>query len=75
MNTKNDKIFTVVYEPAEEGGFVVSVVGLQGCYSQGDTFEEAQKNIIEAISLYLEESQENEEAFTLPVIGNVMVHA
>ncbi len=33
---------------------MVSVPALPGCYSQGESLEEAEKNIAEAISLYLE---------------------
>ena len=46
--------FYVVLEPAEEGGFDVSVPGLDGCFTQGDTEEEALKNAKEAILCYLE---------------------
>ena len=42
----------VLFEEEKDGGFSVSVPSLPGCFSQGDTFEEAQKNIQEAISLY-----------------------
>lgn len=45
---------TVFLEPQEEGGFTVKVPSLPGCISQGDTREEALKNIKEAIQLYLE---------------------
>ena len=45
---------TVVLEPQDEGGFTVYVPSLPGCISQGDTKEEAIKNIKEAIELYLE---------------------
>lgn len=44
----------VVLEPSEEGGYTVSVPSLPGCISEGDTKEEALKNIREAIDLYLE---------------------
>jgi hypothetical protein len=33
--------FYVVLEPAEEGGFNVSVPALDGCFTEGDTEEEA----------------------------------
>ena len=46
--------FYVVLERAEEGGFNVSVPGLDGCFTQGDTEEEALKNAEEAILCYLE---------------------
>lgn len=45
--------FTVVFEPAQEGGYVVHVPSLPGCSTQGRTFEEAQKNAKEAIDGYL----------------------
>lgn len=37
-----------------EGGFTVEVPDLPGCISEGETLKEAQKNIAEAIELYLE---------------------
>ncbi len=45
---------TVVLEKQEEGGYTAYVPSLPGCISQGDTKEEALKNIKEAIELYLE---------------------
>ena len=33
--------YTAVFEPAEEGGYVVTVPALPGCATEGDTFEEA----------------------------------
>ena len=44
----------VVLVPSEEGGYTVYVPSLPGCISEGDTREEALKNIREAIDLYLE---------------------
>lgn len=44
----------VILEPSEEGGFTAYVPSLSGCISEGDTEEEAIKNIKEAIKLYLE---------------------
>ena len=38
----------------EDGGYVVLCPALAGCYSQGDTKEEATENIREAIETYLE---------------------
>jgi predicted RNase H-like HicB family nuclease len=45
---------TIVLEEQEEGGFTVFVPALPGCISEGDTEEEARRNIREAIALYLE---------------------
>lgn len=44
----------IVLEPSEEGGYTVYVPALPGCVSEGETREEAIKNIKEAIDLYLE---------------------
>jgi predicted RNase H-like HicB family nuclease len=44
----------IVLEPSNEGGFTALVPSLPGCISEGDTREEALKNIREAIELYLE---------------------
>jgi len=44
----------VVLEPQEEGGYTVHVPSLPGCLSEGETIEDALKNIKEAILLYLE---------------------
>jgi antitoxin HicB len=56
--------FTVLFEPDEEsGGYVVKCPSLPGCYSQGDTVEEAIENIKEAILLCLEDM----EAQHLPI--------
>ena len=46
--------FKVVLEPSDEGGYTVHVPSLSGCISEGETVEEALKNIREAILLYLE---------------------
>ena len=44
----------IYLEPSEEGGYTVIVPSLPGCISEGNTKEEAIKNIKEAIELYLE---------------------
>jgi|GEM_PF-3780879 len=43
--------FTVVVEPdSEDGGYVVHCPALKGCWSQGETVDEALRNIVDAIS-------------------------
>ena len=46
--------YSVFYEQAPEGGYVASVPALPGCHTQGETVEETESNIQEAITLYLE---------------------
>jgi predicted RNase H-like HicB family nuclease len=46
---------TVILQKEDDGGYVVTVPVLPGCVSQGDTREEAMRNIEEAIELYVED--------------------
>ena len=46
--------FSVHYQQAAEGGYVAFVPALPGCHTQGETLEETETNVKEAISLYLE---------------------
>lgn len=48
-------IFLAVFMKEKDGRYSVSVPLLPGCFSQGDTFEDAKRNIEEAINLYLED--------------------
>ena len=45
--------YTIVIHQAEEGGFWSEVPTLPGCYSQGETIDEALHNAKEAIESYL----------------------
>jgi predicted RNase H-like HicB family nuclease len=53
-------ILKIILEPSEEGGYTAIVPSLPGCISEGDTKEEALKNIREAIELYLEPVEDDE---------------
>lgn len=46
--------FNIVLTEAEEGGFNVTVPALDGCFTEGDTEQEAMDNAKEAIQCYLE---------------------
>ena len=46
--------YTAVFEPAEEGGFIVTVPALPGLVTEGDTLEEAREMVKDAIRGYLE---------------------
>ena len=58
INQKN-QIFPVILEEDETGGYVVINPSLEGCYSQGETIEEALANIKEATELCLEDAKLN----------------
>jgi predicted RNase H-like HicB family nuclease len=53
MAGKGIKSFTIRFEPAEEGGYVVTVPELPGCVTEGDTFGEALDMVKDAIEGWL----------------------
>lgn len=53
--------YLAVFTKEKDGRFSVSIPALPGCFSQGNTFEEAKKNIEEAAALYLEEEALDED--------------
>ena len=63
-DSKSKKIFSysVFYETAPEGGYIALVPALPGCHTQGETLEETEANIKEAIELYLESLSDHGEA-------------
>ena len=46
--------YTAVFEPAAEGGYIVTVLALPGLVTEGDTLEEARAMVKDAIRGYLE---------------------
>lgn len=52
--------FSVVIE-RDEDGYYAFCPELQGCYTQGDTYEEALANIKDAIRLHVEDRLESGE--------------
>ena len=46
--------YLVLFEPAEEGGYVITCPALQGLVTEGDTLEEARAMAAEAVCGYLE---------------------
>jgi len=55
------RTYTVILEPAEEGGFIVRVPALPEIVTEGDTEEEALAMAQDAIELVLESRQERGE--------------
>lgn len=53
--------FTVVFERAEEGGYLVRVPALPGCMTQGETFEEAERMAKDAIKAYCASLKKHKE--------------
>lgn len=54
MEANGTYTFTMLFEPAEEGGYVVTCPALPGLVTEGDTMEEARKMAEDALRLYVE---------------------
>lgn len=70
------KTFQLVFQAEPEGGYTVIVPALQGCVTYGATFEEAQRNVREAIELCLEVLMEEGEPIPedgATIVGNMEV--
>lgn len=62
--------FPIIIE-ADESGYYVSCPALQGCYSQGNTYEEAIANIKDAIRLHIEDRRADGEELPQDVVVSV----
>jgi antitoxin HicB len=65
-----------VNEPDPDGGYVISCPSLPGCYSQGDSVDEALANIREAIELVVEDLKARGEEIPDPsgvLVGSVVI--
>jgi predicted RNase H-like HicB family nuclease len=51
--------YTVSFEPADEGGYVVTCPALPGLVTEGDTLDEARQRARDAIRAYLESLQKD----------------
>ncbi len=59
MQTQDAYNFTALFEPAEEGSYVVTCPSLPGLVTEGDSLEEARDRVREAIQAYLESLQKD----------------
>jgi antitoxin HicB len=61
MPVREQVRYTVLFEPAEEGGYVVTCPALPGLVSEGDTLEQAREMAADAIRAYLESLRKDGE--------------
>ena len=64
--------YSVIVHEAEEGGYWVEAPALPGCYSQGETLDDALDNVKEAIALYLEALMDDDRR--IPMDSDVVFH-
>lgn len=68
MRTKY--LFTIIVEK-DSYGYFAYCPQLQGCYTQGGTYEEVLKNIEDAIRLHIEDRKTTKEDWREPDLVNV----
>ena len=51
--------YPVIFEPAEEGGFIVSVPDVSGCFTDGETMTEAMEMAKDALEMMLVHYEDN----------------
>ena len=66
--------FLVTYFADEDGGYVADCPALHGCVSHGDTLEEAEANIKDAIRIWLETMDGDRSPLEI-IVGQVEVQA
>ena len=64
-------MYTVIIEKEQEGGYHAFCPILQGCHTQGETYEETLENIKDAIKLYIESLKSHNE--TIPVEDDISI--
>ena len=62
--------YSVIIHDAEECGYWVEVPALPGCYSQGESVDDALENVKDAIALYLDVLADEEA--DIPVDSDVV---
>ncbi len=72
--------YNAVFEPAEEGGFVVSFPAIPGLATQGETLDEARAMAADCLAAYLESlrmdgEQPPYEAPGIPLTERIKVQA
>lgn len=79
---KEKYTYAARFEPEANGAYSVSFPDLDGCFSQGDTYEAAYANAVDALSLHLYGMEEDGEEIPSPSVPlpsadalNVMVTA
>jgi len=67
--------YVVVIERAQDGGYWAYLPDLPGCVSAGDTRDEAERNIREAVEMHLESLREHGEPVPPPTASVTTVDA
>lgn len=69
MAKESKYTFAAIFTLEDDGGYSVRFPQLDGCYTQGDNFEEARRMAIDAMSLHLYSMEENGEEIPASDMG------
>ncbi|HEY5393645.1 MAG TPA: type II toxin-antitoxin system HicB family antitoxin [Hanamia sp.] len=61
--------YLVIFEQAPDGTIWAKVPDLDGCYSSGDTIDQAKENVKNAIALYIEDLKKDEKLIPKPTLS------
>ena len=59
--------FTIVVEQDEDGVFIGSCPAMQGCYAQGDTYDEVVANLEDVVRLHVEARRSQGEPIPIEI--------
>ncbi len=54
MKQTKFSFWQIIIEPCKEGGFFAKCPDLQGCYAEGETYDEVLENIQDVIQIHLD---------------------
>ena len=63
----------LVFEDKDNSGYWAKVAELSGCYTSGETLEEVEENVKDAIAAYLDSIREAGEPEPAPVVHKLEV--
>ena len=72
---KEDQDYLAVFEAADDGSFSVYVPDLPGCVSSGDSMDEAERMIREAIRVHIDSLREHGEPVPAPTSRGALIRA
>jgi len=71
-NLPKSYTYAAIFTQEQDGGYSIHFPQLDGCYTQGDSFEDALRMAMDAMSLHLYGMEQDGEAIPVP---NLSVHA
>ncbi len=71
MNRVSSYTYTAIFTQEADGGYSVRFPQLDGCFTQGDDFEDARRNAADAMSLHLYGMEQDSETIPAAVLEQV----